>query len=81
MTIIEIPVTHTFDLRKMPAWLLDRQLGRAIPHLRRGDIIEVWTTDAAASSAVETWAANTGHRLVGIESRDGYDEIFVEVGR
>lgn len=81
MTIIEIPVTHTIDLRQLPPWLVERQLSRTMPHLRRSDVIEVWTTDASTSSVVEAWATAAGHRLIGIETRDGYHEVSVKVTR
>ena len=81
MTIIEIPVTHTIDARRMPAWMVEGQLARAMEHSRPGDIVEVWTTDTAARVGIPAWASATGHRLVGIEARDGFDEIFVEKGR
>lgn len=81
MTIIEIPVTHTIDARQVPAWMVEGQLARAMEHSRPGDIVEVWATDAAARVRIPAWASAAGHRLIGIEGRDGFDEIFVEKGR
>ena len=81
MTIIEIPVTHTVDLRRQPAWMVERGLARAMAHCRPGDIVEAWSTDAMARDAIGPWVSAAGHRLIGIEARDGYDETFVEAGR
>jgi len=81
MTIIEIPVTHTVDLRRLPAWLVERGLARALAHARPGDIVEAWLTEASARGAVSSWVSAAGHRLIGIEAREGYDEIFVEARR
>jgi len=78
MTIIEIPVTHTVDLRDLPAWLVQRGVTRAMEHCRPGDIVEVWSTDPFARNVMGSWLAAAGHRLIGIEARDGYDESFVE---
>jgi len=80
MTIIEVPVTHTVDLRRQPAWMVERGLARAMAHCRPGDVVEAWSTDASARDAVAAWVSAAGHRLIGIEARDGYDEIFVEAG-
>jgi TusA-related sulfurtransferase len=80
MTIIEVRVRHTVDLRRLPAWLVERGLDRAMVHCRPGDIVEAWSTDASARDAISSWVAAAGHRLIGIETRDGYDESFVEAG-
>lgn len=79
MTIIKVPVTHTVDLRRLPAWLVERGVARAMKHCQRGDIVEVWSTDPSTRDAIGSWVVAAGHRLIGIEARDGYDEFFVEV--
>jgi TusA-related sulfurtransferase len=56
-------------------------LARALAHARPGDIVEAWSTEASARDAVSSWVSGAGHRLIGIEAREGYDEIFVEARR
>ena len=34
--------------------------------------------DKGSSTDIPKWVAKAGHRLVGVEARDGYDEIIVE---
>jgi hypothetical protein len=38
----------------------------------------MWTDDASSRLDVPAWVDAAGQRLIGIEARDGFDEIFVE---
>jgi TusA-related sulfurtransferase len=57
------------------------ELIRAIREGAVGDVIAVWSSDAGSRIDIPAWVEKAGHRLVGVEARDGYDEIFVEKRR
>lgn len=79
--VLQVPITRTIDARGSycPGPLME--LIRAIREGAIGDVIAVWSTDAGSRIDIPAWAEKAGHRLVGIETRDGYDEIFVEKRR
>ena len=81
MMVIEVPVNRTVDARGSycPGPLME--LIRAIREGQVGEVIAVWSTDAGSRTDIPAWVAKAGHRLVGVESRDGYDEIIVEKRR
>ena len=74
-------ITRTVDARGSycPGPLME--LIRAIREGQVGDVIAVYSTDAGSKMDVPKWVEKAGHRLVGIEARDGYDEIVVEKQR
>ena len=78
MQVLEVPVNRTIDARGSycPGPLME--LIRAIREGSVGDVIAVWSSDAGSRLDIPKWVEKAGHRLVGIESRDGYDEIVVE---
>ncbi|HET7686077.1 MAG TPA: sulfurtransferase TusA family protein [Candidatus Limnocylindria bacterium] len=75
---MEVPVDRTVDARGSycPGPLME--LIRAIREGSAGTVISVWSTDAGSRLDIPKWVEKAGHRLVGIEARDGYDEIIVE---
>ena len=81
MMVIEVPVNRTVDARGSycPGPLME--LIRAIRESEVGEVIAVWSTDAGSRNDIPAWVEKAGHRLVGVESRDGYDEIVVEKRR
>jgi tRNA 2-thiouridine synthesizing protein A len=81
MMVTEVPVTRTLDARGSfcPGPLME--LIRAIREGAVGDVIAVWSSDAGSRIDIPAWIEKAGHRLIGVESRDGYDEIFVEKQR
>jgi TusA-related sulfurtransferase len=81
MQVIEIPVTRTIDARGSycPGPLME--LIRGIREGQVGEVLAVWSTDAGSRIDIPMWVEKAGHRLVGIETRDGYDEIIVEKRR
>ena len=81
MQVIEVPITRTVDARGSycPGPLME--LIRAIREGEVGDVIAVWSADAGSRLDIPKWVEKAGHRLVGIETRDGYDEIIVEKQR
>jgi TusA-related sulfurtransferase len=78
MQVIEVQVTRTIDARGSycPGPLME--LIRGIREGQVGEVLAVWSTDAGSRIDIPKWVEKAGHRLVGIETRDGYDEIIVE---
>jgi TusA-related sulfurtransferase len=54
------------------------ELIRAIRESQVGDVIAVWSSDRGSKVDIPRWIEKAGHRLVALETRDGYDEIVVE---
>jgi TusA-related sulfurtransferase len=75
------PVTRTVDARGSycPGPLME--LIRAIREGQVGDVIAVYSSDAGSKMDIPKWVEKAGHRLVALETRDGYDEIVVEKQR
>ena len=57
------------------------ELIRAIRESEVGDVIAVLSSDKGSKIDIPKWIEKAGHRLVSLESRDGYDEIVVEKAR
>jgi tRNA 2-thiouridine synthesizing protein A len=79
--VVQVPITRTVDARGSycPGPLME--LIRAIREGAVGDVIAVLSTDAGSRSDIPKWVEKAGHRLVGVETRDGYDEIVIEKQR
>jgi len=79
--VVQVPITRTVDARGSycPGPLME--LIRAIREGAVGDVIAVLSTDAGSRSDIPKWVEKAGHRLVGVETRDGYDEIVIEKKR
>ena len=71
-------ITRTIDARGSycPGPLME--LIRAIREAQVGDVLAVLSTDRGSKVDIPKWVEKAGHRLVGIESVDGYDRIVVE---
>ena len=71
-------VTRTIDARGSycPGPLME--LIRAIREGHAGEVIAVWSSDSGSKLDIPKWVEKAGHRLVDIQTRDGYDEIIVE---
>ncbi len=54
------------------------ELIRAIRESAPGQIIAVYSSDSGSRSDIPKWVEKASHRLVGVETHDGYDEIIVE---
>lgn len=54
------------------------ELIRAIRESEPGQVIAVYSSDTGSKTDIPKWVEKAGHRLVGIERRDGFDEIVVE---
>ena len=72
------PVTRTIDARGSfcPGPLME--LIRGIREAQVGDILSVYSSDKGSRTDIPKWIEKAGHRLVSLESREGYDEIVVE---
>ena len=73
-----VVATRTVDARGSfcPGPLME--LIRAIREGQVGDIIAVYSSDKGSKTDIPKWVEKAGHRLVALETRDGYDEIIVE---
>jgi len=71
-------ITRTIDARGSycPGPLME--LIRAIREAQVGDVLAVLSSDRGSKIDIPKWVEKAGHRLVGITSVDGYDEIVVE---
>ena len=78
MTDTAISISRTVDARGSfcPGPLME--LIRAIRESRVGDVIAVYSSDKGSKIDIPKWIEKAGHRLVALETRDGYDEIIVE---
>lgn len=76
---LEIPtITRTIDARGSycPGPLME--LIRAIREGQVGDVLEVRSSDKGSRTDIPKWIEKAGHRLIAVETRDGYDAIIVE---
>jgi tRNA 2-thiouridine synthesizing protein A len=78
MQTLTTPLPRVVDARGSycPGPLME--LIRAIREGQIGDVIAVYSSDAGSKMDIPKWVEKAGHRLVGVEARDGYDEIVVE---
>ena len=53
------------------------ELIRAIREEPAGTELVVYSTDSGSRIDIPKWVEKAGHRLVGIATRDGFDEIVV----
>ena len=72
------PVARTIDARGSfcPGPLME--LIRGIRESAPGTLLAVWSTDSGSRIDIPKWVEKAGHRLVGVNAGDGYDEIVVE---
>jgi tRNA 2-thiouridine synthesizing protein A len=74
-------ITRTVDARGSycPGPLME--LIRAIRESQVGDVIAVLSSDKGSKTDIPKWVEKAGHRLVALETLDGYDQIVVEKAR
>lgn len=74
-------ITRTIDARGSycPGPLME--LIRAIRESQVGDVLAVRSTDSGSRVDIPKWVEKAGHRLVGVENLDGFDQIVVEKAR
>ena len=78
----------TLDLETTPTTTIDArgsfcpgplmELIRGIREGSVGDTLAVISTDNGSKTDIPAWVDKAGHRLVGVFTHDGYDEIVVE---
>ena len=70
--------TRTIDARGSfcPGPLME--LIRGIKEGQVGDVLAVLSADKGSKTDIPKWVEKAGHRLIGVFTRDGYDEIVVE---
>ncbi len=73
--------TRTIDARGSfcPGPLME--LIRGIREAQVGDILTVLSSDKGSKVDIPKWIEKAGHRLISVETRDGFDEILVEKAR
>jgi len=73
-----ITATRTIDARGSfcPGPLME--LIRAIREVEVGTLIAVRSSDRGSRIDIPKWVEKAGHRLVGVNEVEGYDEIVVE---
>jgi TusA-related sulfurtransferase len=80
MTVESISVTErrVVDARGSfcPGPLME--LIRAIRESEVGSVIAVYSSDNGSRTDIPKWVEKAGHKLVGLEARDGFDEIIVQ---
>ena len=79
---VTIPeVTRTIDARGSycPGPLME--LIRVIRESQVGDVLAVYSSDKGSRIDIPKWIEKAGHRLITVESREGYDAIIVEKTR
>ena len=78
MTDTVVAITRTVDARGSfcPGPLME--LIRAIRESQIGDVIAVYSSDKGSKTDIPKWVEKAGHRLVSLETSDGYDAIVVE---
>jgi TusA-related sulfurtransferase len=74
-------ITRTVDARGSycPGPLME--LIRAIRESQVGEVIAVRSTDKGSKIDIPKWIEKAGHRLISVDTLDGYDEIVVEKAR
>jgi tRNA 2-thiouridine synthesizing protein A len=74
-------ITRTVDARGSfcPGPLME--LIRAIRESQVGDVIAVLSSDKGSKIDIPKWIEKAGHRLLSLESLEGYDRLVVEKAR
>jgi tRNA 2-thiouridine synthesizing protein A len=74
-------IARTIDARGSfcPGPLME--LIRGIRESQVGEVLAVRSTDNGSRTDIPKWVEKAGHRLVSIDSSDGYDEIIVQKAR
>ena len=78
---VQPAITRTVDARGSfcPGPLME--LIRAIRESQVGDVIAVLSSDKGSKIDIPKWIEKAGHRLVSLETLDGYDQLVVEKAR
>ncbi len=79
-TIIDptsMQAAKTIDARAMacPGPLLEAKKGMGA--VRVGEVLEIWSGEAATKKDLAVWCAKMGHDFLGAVPADGYDRLFI----
>jgi TusA-related sulfurtransferase len=71
-------ITTTLDARGSfcPGPLME--LIRGMREADVGDVLAVLSSDKGSKGDIPKWIEKAGHNLIGVFTRDGFDEIIVE---
>jgi TusA-related sulfurtransferase len=74
-------INRTIDARGSfcPGPLME--LIRGIREAQVGDVLAVLSSDKGSKVDIPKWIEKAGHRLIAVESLEGYDRILVEKAR
>jgi TusA-related sulfurtransferase len=74
-------ITRTIDARGSfcPGPLME--LIRGIRESQVGDVLAVLSSDKGSKIDIPKWIEKAGHRLIAVETVEGYDRILVEKAR
>ena len=74
-------VTRTIDARGSfcPGPLME--LIRGIRESQVGDVLAVLSSDKGSKIDIPKWIEKAGHKLIAVESLEGYDRIVVQKAR
>ncbi len=77
----EATINRTIDARGSfcPGPLME--LIRGIRESQVGDVLAVLSSDKGSKVDIPKWIEKAGHRLIAVETLDGYDRIIVEKAR
>jgi tRNA 2-thiouridine synthesizing protein A len=75
--LTSIEAAKVVDARAMscPGPLLEAKKG--IGTVKVGDVLEIWSGEAATKKDLYVWCAKMGHDFVGVIPADGYDRLFI----
>ncbi len=76
MTSVDLGVYVAFALT-IAIFRLPGDRLRTLREAAVGDVIAVWSADKGSKTDIPKWIEKAGHELVGLDARDGYDEIVV----
>ena len=57
------------------------ELIRGMKEAEVGDVLAVLSTDKGSKTDIPKWVGKAGHNLIGVFTRDVFDEIVVELSR
>jgi tRNA 2-thiouridine synthesizing protein A len=75
--LTSIQAAKVVDARAMscPGPLLEAKKG--IGTVKVGDVLEIWSGEAATKKDLAVWCAKMGHDFLGSVPVDGYDRLFI----
>ena len=69
---MSMDVMEIVDVRRQVCPMPTIRLGQAIRRVQLGHIVEVWTDDPGSQENMTAWSKNTGPKLIGRDSENGF---------